>query len=117
MGHSWVEVEISDLENKRSSKVNALVDTGATLTVLPKRFADKLGIKPVFEEKIATAAGEIKVLRGESRVKIKNRETVTPVWISDIVDKVLIGVVTLESLGLEVDPVSETLKERPLLLY
>jgi len=39
------------------------------------------------------------------------------VWISDIIDKVLIGVVVLESFGFEVDSATGKLKERPLLLY
>jgi len=39
------------------------------------------------------------------------------VLISDIIDKVLIGVTTLEILELEVDPETGRLKERSLLLY
>jgi len=33
------------------------------------------------------------------------------------IDKVLLGVVVLESFGFDVDPATGTLKERPLLLY
>ncbi|MDI6826513.1 MAG: aspartyl protease family protein [Candidatus Aenigmarchaeota archaeon] len=117
MGHSWVEVEIYDLERKKSKKVNALVDTGASLTVLPKKLADELEIKPIKEERVATGAGEIKVERGRAWIKLKDKEDVFPVWISDFVDKVLLGVVILESFGFEVDPATGKLKERPLLLY
>jgi len=39
------------------------------------------------------------------------------VWISDIIDKVLIGVVVLASFGFEVNPATGKLKEKPLLLY
>ncbi|MHC1635466.1 MAG: aspartyl protease family protein, partial [Candidatus Methanospirareceae archaeon] len=45
MGHTWVEVEISDIERKKSTKVKALIDTGASLSVLPKRIAEELGIE------------------------------------------------------------------------
>jgi len=117
MGHTWVEVEISDIGRKKSKKVKALVDTGASLTVLPEKLAKQLDIKPISEEKISTGAGEVKIKRGRALVKLEGKEDIFSVWISEIIDKVLIGVVTLESLGLEVDPVSETLKERPLLLY
>ena len=48
MGHSCFEVEITDLYRKISSKVKALVDTGASLIVLPKKIADELEIKPAF---------------------------------------------------------------------
>jgi clan AA aspartic protease len=117
MGHSWVDIEISDLEMKKSSKVKALVDTGASLTVLPEKLADELGIKAITEEKVSTGAGEIKVKRGRAWLKLKGKEDAFPVWISDFIDKVLLGVVVLESFGFDVDPTTGTLKERPLLLY
>jgi predicted aspartyl protease len=43
---SWIKIEISDLETKLSGKVNALVDTGASLNSLHKKLPDELGIKP-----------------------------------------------------------------------
>ena len=116
MGHTWVEIEVSDMNKKESAKVKALVDTGATLTVLPKTFAEKLRIKAIREEKIMTGAGTVKVERGRAWIKLKDKEGPFDVWISDIIDKVLLGVVVLQSLGFKVDPVTETLKERPLLL-
>ena len=117
MGHTWVEVEISDLERKKSKRVKALVDTGASLTVLPEEMAKALGIEPKSEEEVVTGAGLIKVKRGEAWIKLKGKEGPFNVWISDIIDKVLLGVVVLESLGFDVDPATGTLKERPLLLY
>ena len=117
MGHSWVEVEISDLERKKSGKVKALVDTGASLTVLPKKLADELEIEPTSEEKVMTGAGMMKVKRGRAWIKLKGKEDAFPVWISDFIDKVLLGVVVLESFGFEVDPTTGTLREKPLLLY
>jgi len=117
MGHSWVEIEISDLERKKSAKVKALVDTGASLTVLPERIAEELGIEPISEDKVSTGAGEIKVKRGRAWLKLKGKEDAFPVWISGFIDKVLLGVVVLESFGFDVDPATGTLRERPLLLY
>jgi clan AA aspartic protease len=117
MGHSWVDIQISDLQRKHTKKVNALVDTGATLTTLPKKLADELGIKPTSEEKVSTGAGIISITRGEAWIKVNGKEGPFNVWISDFVDKVLLGVVVLESLGFEVDPTTEKLKPTPLLLY
>jgi clan AA aspartic protease len=117
MGHTWVEVELSDMGRKKSAKLRALVDTGATLTVLPKAVAKKLGIEPVREEKVMTGAGLVKVERGRAWIKLKGKEGPFEVWISDFIDKVLLGVVAIESLGFEIDPATRTLKERPLLLY
>jgi clan AA aspartic protease len=117
MGHSWIEIEISDLGRKKSTKVKALVDTGASLTVLPEKLAAKLEIEPKTEEEVMTGAGVIKVKRGEAWIKLKGKEGPFNVWVSDFIDKVLLGVVVLETLGFDVDPTTGTLKERPLLLY
>jgi len=46
-----------------------------------------------------------------------SKEDPFSVWISDIIDKVLLGVVVLESLGSKFDPTTGTLEEKPLLLY
>jgi clan AA aspartic protease len=117
MGHSWVDIEISDLERKHSKKVKALVDTGASLTTLPKKLADELGIKPTSQEQVSTGAGLIEVSRGEAWITVKAKEGPFNIWISEIIDKVLLGVVVLESLGFKVDPTTGTLEEKPLLLY
>jgi len=117
MGHSWVYIEISDLERKKSRRVKALVDTAASLTTLPKKLADALGIKPFTEEQVKTGAGTIKISRGRAWIKLQGKESPFNIWISDFIDKVLLGVVVLEVLGFEVDPTTEKLKPTPLLLY
>ncbi|HDN82973.1 MAG TPA: aspartyl protease [Candidatus Altiarchaeales archaeon] len=117
MGHSWVEVEVSNLERTKSKRVKALVDTGVTLTVLPEKLAKELEIKPLREEKVMTGAGLVKVRRGEARIKLLNKEAPFDVWISDFIDKVLLGVIVLEALGFKVDPKTGKLEETPLLLY
>jgi aspartyl protease family protein len=117
MGHSWVSIEISDLERKHTKKVEALVDTGASLTSLPKKLADELGIEPTTQEQVSTGAGMIKIARGRAWIALRGKEDVFPVWISDVIDKVLLGVVVLESFGFKVDPTTGTLEEKPLLLY
>ena len=91
MWHSWVEIEISALERKKSAKVKAQVDTGVSLTVLPERIAEELGIEPI--SGVSTGAGEIKVKRGRAWLKLKGKEDAFPVWISGFIDKVLIEVV------------------------
>ena len=117
MGHSWVEIQMSDLEKKHSKKVQALVNTGASLTTLPEKLADELGIKPTSQEQVSSGAGLIKVSRGRAWIKLQGKEDAFPIWISDVIDKVLLGVVVLESFGFKVDPTTGTLEEKPLLLY
>jgi len=117
VGHSWVEIELADMGRKKHLRVKALVDMGATLTVLPRRLAEELEIEPVSTEHVMTGAGPVRVERGRAWIKLGGKEEAFPVWISSFVDKVLLGVVVLESLGFEVDPTTGTLREKPLLMY
>lgn len=117
MGHIWVEAIVASLEGTARRSVKALVDTGATLTVLPRWLAEELGIKPHAVSRVETGAGVVAMERGRAYVEIAGRGEVVPVLISDVIDKVLIGVTTLEVLELEVDPITGRLRERALLLY
>jgi clan AA aspartic protease len=117
VGHIWVEAIVANLEGTARRSVKALVDTGATLTVLPRWLAEELGIKPHAVSRVETGAGVVAMERGRAYVEIAGRGEVVPVLISDVIDKVLIGVTTLEVLELEVDPITGRLKERALMLY
>jgi hypothetical protein len=48
---------------------------------------------------------------------LKDKEGSFDVWMSDFIDKVPLDAVVLETFGLEVDPITGTLKEKPLLLH
>ena len=117
MGHVWVKAKICSMDKSKCVDVDALVDTGATLSVIPRRIAEELGITIIRKDKVETGAGTIYVDRGVARIFIENMETIAEVWVSDIIDRVIIGTVTLESLGLKVDPRTGKLEPAPLLLY
>ena len=117
MGHVWVKVRIGDPGKRRVAEVDALVDTGATLTVIPRRLAGELGLEVTGKVPVMTAGGRIELDRTRVWIELEGREDIVPAVISDIVDRVLIGVTALEVLGLQVDPVTGRLKEWPILLY
>ena len=117
MSHVWVDVEIADIEKRKSVTAKALVDTGASLMVVPKKLADELGLEASSEEKVITGAGIVTLKRAQLWIRLQGKEEPFSAWISEQIDKVLIGVVVLKSLGFEVDPTTETLREKPLLLY
>ncbi len=64
-----------------------------------------------------TATGDVLLDRGRAVVQINGQSEINPVLISDSLDKVLIGVITLETLSLTVDPTKGELKEADALLY
>ena len=98
-------------------EARALVDTGATLTVVPRSLASQLGLRITGRSRVETGAGVIEVERSRAYVEVMGKSEVVPVLVSDIIDKILIGVTTLEVLELEVDPLTGKLRERTLLLY
>jgi len=117
MGHVWVKARIGDPDKRRIVEVDALVDTGATLTVIPRRLAEELGLEITGRVPAMTAGGRIELERTRIWVELEGKEDVVSAVISDIIDRVLIGVTTLEVLGLQVDPVTGRLKEWTILLY
>ena len=117
MGHVWVRARVGDESGSKSAEVEALVYTGATLTVIPRRLAEELGMRVTGRTEVETAAGGITLERTRVRLELEGREELVPALISDVIDKVLIGVTALEVLGLQVDPLTGRLKEWTALLY
>ncbi|MBS7610484.1 aspartyl protease family protein [Candidatus Bathyarchaeota archaeon] len=117
MGHVWVKAKIGDENLAKLVETEALVDTGATLTVIPRKIALDLNLKPTWKSLVETGAGRLELERSRIWIELEGRSEIVPALISDIIDKVLIGVTTLEVLGLQVDPLTGKLKEWTLLLY
>jgi aspartyl protease family protein len=117
VGHMWVKARVGDESGNKSAEVEALVYMGATLTVIPRRLAEELGLRVTGRTEVETAAGKIMLERTRVRLELEGREELVPALISDVIDKVLIGVTALEVLGLQVDPLTGRLKEWTALLY
>jgi len=117
VGHVEVKVVLSNPETGARADEIGLVDTGATLTVLPRKLADVLRLPIRTRSKAMTAGGAISIDLSDISVEIEGKSGTVRVAISDVIDRVLIGVTTLETLGLMVDPVTSRLKESYYLLY
>ena len=112
----WVDAKIANAVTGREVKVRALVDTGATFTVVPWRIDEELGLMVIGKRSAKTAKGYAELDESFALIEVEGKRAVTPVLVSRDVEDVLIGVVTLEALGLEVDPVTGKLKEAEILL-
>ena len=117
MGHIIVKVKVGPPSRERLIEVEVLVDTGATLTVIPRKVSNEVGLEMVGKTIVETGAGKLELDRSRAWIEIEGRGDIIPVLVSDIIDKLLIGVTTLEILGLQVDPITGKLKEWTLLLY
>ncbi len=117
MGHIKVEVKIGNIERTKSKEVEGMTDTGATRTIIPVSVAKELELKELGEAKVKSGAGYLNLKKAEAFIELQGKETRQVILISDFIDKVLIGVLTLEDLEFEVDPLSGTLKEGELLFY
>ena len=118
MGMTSVEIEVgnpSDLDV--TEKVEFLVDSGAFYSVVQAALLEKLGIKPVAEEIFRLANGEkIKRKRGMAFFKYEGRIGSADVIFGEEDDYTLLDVMTLEALGLALDPLKRELKTIPMLL-
>lgn len=117
MGHVEVKVGLSNPEAGTKTDEKGLVDTDATLSVLPRKLAELLRLSVTAQSKAMTAGGPVSIDLSDVHVEIAGKTPTVRVAISDVVDRLLIGVTTLETLGLTVDPLAGQLRESYYLLY
>lgn len=93
-----------------------LVDSGAVYSVVPAGLLKKLGIEPTDRQKFSLANGEvIEKPVGNALFGYRGKVRSSPVVFGG--EKVfLLGAVTLESLGVILDPINRELKPLPMLL-
>ena len=95
---------------ERAEEVEFLTDTGAFHTTLPPGLAERLGIKELARTKVTLAdSREVEVSLSYAYIKALDREGVMPGVILEVPEP-LLGVSTLESLGLRVDPTTGKLE-------
>jgi predicted aspartyl protease len=65
---------------------------------------------------VKTAAGPQQLDQSYAYIELAGKAMVTPLLISDTLDTMLIGVITLEAMGLAVDPGTGRLRESEVFL-
>ena len=118
MGYVKVKVVIRNIhKSDLKSEVDLLVDTGAIYTILSHERLLGLGVEPRDKRTFKTADGRV-IERdvGAVEIEIKGHSTYSIVILGEPSDAEVLGVTTLEELGLQVDPVSGELKPLELLL-
>jgi len=107
-------IEIGDFEGSSFEAVEALVDTGATYTFIPRDILERLGVSVAEERPFILANGQ-QAIYGMAwvRVRFDGREQPTPVIFGESGSEALLGAVTLEEFGLSVDPLNQRLVPTP----
>lgn len=111
MGFTYARFRVSRRENGPWKVVRVLVDTGASYTMLPRRLIESLGIRPRRKETLRLADGT-RIDRDLAIAWVSYRKVAFPtqVIVGEPGDASLMGVVTLEELGLRVDPRTQRLQ-------
>ena len=118
MGYVKVKVIVRNIHNPDlKAELDLLVDTGAIYTILNRERLSRLGVEPRDKRRFKTADGRV-IERdvGAAEIEIKGHSTYSIVILGEPSDAEVLGVTTLEELGLQVDPVSGELKPLELLL-
>jgi len=117
MGTFTVRVEVAGPAADRFVATEALVDTGATHTLLPRKFLRDLHIEPI--DRIPFQLADERTVEyeiGEARIRFDGRQRTTVVVFGDDDAMPLVGATTLGLFNLAVDPIRRRLVPAPGLL-
>ncbi|MDA0837124.1 MAG: clan AA aspartic protease [Planctomycetota bacterium] len=115
MGATHVTVTVRNpLEPDKTWEDLFLVDTGATDCLVPRSRLREIGIEPDAERTYELADGtELKMDIAGAKFEFMGESVYSTVIFGDDKAEPLLGVVALESVGIEVDPRNQRLKRLP----
>jgi len=117
MGNFRVPVEIAAPDEHRFERLDALVDTGATYSWVPRDLLEQLGVTPEEDWQFILADGTERTYPiGSARIRLGGRTRSTLVVFGEPGSDSLLGAFTLEAFGLAADPVNRRLIRVPALL-
>jgi aspartyl protease family protein len=118
MGLTQLIVRIANpTDPSRYQDLEFIVDSGATFTVVPREILEKLDIKPRSTRTFVLANGEkFERSLGNAEVEYKGARGAASVIFGEKGDFPLLGVTTLEALGLIFDALRQELKPALMLM-
>ena len=116
MGITYVEGRVKG-PNKKQETVKFLIDSGAKYSLLPKKVWKAIGLEPKRKMSFILADGTtVERAVSEAYIVLPQGQAHTPVILGKEKDEALLGVVTLEILGLVFNPFDRTLNPARMLL-
>jgi clan AA aspartic protease len=118
MGLTFLEIQVRNPSNPDITEpVEFLIDSGAVYSVAPAPVLERLGIRPIAEQRFRLADGSTMVRRkGIALFRYNEHIGGADVIFGEENDSNLLGVTTLESLGLILDPLRRELRPLPMVL-
>ena len=118
MGMTEVRVRVVNLEDRnRFADVDMVVDSGAIYSIVPASVLRSIGVEPRETQAFGLAnASRVRRQVGDVRYQIDDRSGAAPVIFGRRGDAPLLGVVTLEALGLRLDPLRRRLHPLRLMI-
>lgn len=118
MGITTLTVRVTNPRDEaRAADVECVVDSGAIFAVIPARVLRRIGVHPTRSEQFTLADGShVRRKIGNVLFTLGDRCAAAPVVFGQPGDAALMGAVTLEALGLMLDPLKRELRTLPLLL-
>jgi predicted aspartyl protease len=118
MGHTTATVRIyNPQDNTKCIETELIVDTGSTYTWVRREKLEAIGIRPSKVRKFRTIEGKtIEREVGEAVIECLGERASSIIVFAEEGDVEVMGVVALESLALEVDPVTKQLRKAESLL-
>ena len=116
MGIVFVEGTVTG-PGGQQARLQFLVDSGATYTLLPHHVWTSLGLAPKRSVRFTLANGSIIERQvSECHISLPQGDGHTPVILGEPGDDALLGTITLEELGLFINPFTRTLEPMRMML-
>lgn len=118
MGLTHIDVTVANPGNlKKAKSISLPVDSGAVYSVVPKSLLAELGVRAHSTRTFTLADGsEIKRKIGDLVFKLNGHQGASPVIFGEKGDSTLLGMVSLEALGLLLDPIRREIRPLPMVL-
>jgi len=118
MGLTFLDIEIGNPGRPDETRsIKFLVDSGAIYSVVPRAILDELAIRPIKREEFRFTDGS-RVARDKGIALFRYGERVggADVIFGETGDSTLLGAMTLEALGLGLDPLRRELHPLPMMI-
>ena len=118
MGLTYLHLQVASVADPEVTEtLDFLIDSGAIYSVVPTPVLERLGIQPLAEQQFRLANGDlITRKKGVGLFRYGERVGGADVIFGEEGDAVLLGCLTLEALGLALDPLRRELRELPMML-